>query len=1092
MAAAGSAGTLCCLAPGPGEEVACQAVLSAEACGELAASTFGRGAPLVEEALADGSFQPTWLGFYHVYVQLPFCVLVVACITLLALAPIYQGLNRCQAFRRFVLDRIGCLEHPVPRRGFAMSVLHSIQLLASFFDLGMFVCCTYLRGAVPFAPHLEKNIGYWFFFYAAVQALRQEFHPRLLLGLPRLVDVVTLPAQICFRERRHASLGWVTLGFLRSISALEAHYQLDKLGIQLFTQDQVTSRIIRMMLRLLTLVVNFASLILVFEVLGEIPFFSNETFTTSMGDISFFTLVYWAVETMTTVGYGDFAPKTIVTRFVTTVFMIAGIALFTVELNRVYDAIMKRNKSGGSYQRTKNRDLVVLLGGSVRFCDLQIIEPFAQELFNSSWKSDWPDLVMMTSLSESTEKLKSWISAKLPFNAQEHITVLVGSPFSRSDLKRCCCDSASMVFFLSDTSGTLEPLLEDRENILRALSLKNAYPKTPLRLLLLTCEAKDVAVNLGIRPERCVSINEFCCGLQWLSCSGAGWNTLLTNLMHGNKPSRVPRELAEFEPWLNDYVQGLGQQIYGFVISSKLASLSFREVAAQAYETLGVCVIAAQISGQIELAPLNRLDPLGPETVVYAIANDEASLLPLKDHSVDWREVFLKSRFQMFAVREAMTGQPAMNVGRLQKEGFLTFGSVLNEAPKDIRRKSRRRSAALEGLGLCEPLLEESTDASAARSSQASASRGSPTSSQRSWRRQQTSLHLDDEHVTRDEMKELEERTAEFRSAAREQPFALMLNLSESWDALATIIELDSREWLPASMPIVILSAHMPPKNTLEDLKARKGNHLAVVIGSPSKFQDLLFSGVKECSLIFSLGQVSGNRKIIAEMLDADVLMLHRMLMRVGVADKQVLLVFNHYDNMRLLPSFWSHEVEYQDEKKDEEYTEKLRSHPFFFDPYYASGQLLFPNVLGHFLANAYRTPGIVELGLRLFGPLEASSGGESVGSLAWQVAPEEAHCGLSYGALRARLLDGDGGRRAPALLVGILRRFDRSEADSKGYVWTNPREDVEVRSTDMLFALASDDFAREAHQEARLSPFWVDASRSRMGSSSVSGPDAA
>jgi hypothetical protein len=51
----------------------------------------------------------------------------------------------------------------------------------------------------------------------------------------------------------------------------------------------------------------------------------------STGTLSFFTVCYFTFVTISTVGYGDFAPKTIMGRLWVMVMILGGVAFFSME-----------------------------------------------------------------------------------------------------------------------------------------------------------------------------------------------------------------------------------------------------------------------------------------------------------------------------------------------------------------------------------------------------------------------------------------------------------------------------------------------------------------------------------------------------------------------------------------------------------------------------------------------------------------------------------------------------------------------------------------------------------------------------------------
>ena len=60
--------------------------------------------------------------------------------------------------------------------------------------------------------------------------------------------------------------------------------------------------------------------------------------------------MYWAVVTMTTVGYGDIAPQTVLGQFVASALMIAGYAIIAVPTGIVTAELSQASRRGLNWQ----------------------------------------------------------------------------------------------------------------------------------------------------------------------------------------------------------------------------------------------------------------------------------------------------------------------------------------------------------------------------------------------------------------------------------------------------------------------------------------------------------------------------------------------------------------------------------------------------------------------------------------------------------------------------------------------------------------------------------------------------------------------
>merc|ERR1719221_723624 len=130
------------------------------------------------------------------------------------------------------------------------------------------------------------------------------------------------------------------------------------------------------------------------------------------------------------------------------------------------------------------------------------------------------------------ENVQDHFKSRLVSNSPlDLITFLVGSPLVIEDLERSQCGTAHMVFILPDTSGNEATATEDKSNIMSALSLRNVFPDTGFRLMLLDGNSRTQALDAGVRAHRCFSVDEFRGAMLWESCRCPGWSTLLSNLL---------------------------------------------------------------------------------------------------------------------------------------------------------------------------------------------------------------------------------------------------------------------------------------------------------------------------------------------------------------------------------------------------------------------------------------------------------------------------------------------------------------------------------------------------------------------------------
>jgi hypothetical protein len=76
--------------------------------------------------------------------------------------------------------------------------------------------------------------------------------------------------------------------------------------------SELRVRLIQAVLRLGALVFCFSGTMLIVEFLGDIEAFADKFLDAEMGAISFHQMCYYTLVTISTIGYGDFSPHTLI------------------------------------------------------------------------------------------------------------------------------------------------------------------------------------------------------------------------------------------------------------------------------------------------------------------------------------------------------------------------------------------------------------------------------------------------------------------------------------------------------------------------------------------------------------------------------------------------------------------------------------------------------------------------------------------------------------------------------------------------------------------------------------------------------------
>jgi len=616
-----------------------------------------------------------------------------------------------------------------------------------------------------------------------------------------------------------------------------------------------------------------------------------------------------------------------------------------------------------------------------------------------------------------------------------------------------------MVFVISDTSGKKDEASEDKANLLRGIKLQGSFPEVPLMLMLLQHESREIARSVGLPANISCAMADIKNKFFWQSCRCKGWNTLLGNLMQTLDDDEIKQlEGEERSEWLHEYLQGMGNELYGFLPKKELHGRRVADLTRQAFQRSGVCIVAAQVDGKILPAPLKRR--IGPDTVLFALAQNAEDFAEWEQEGQDWEAVFSRS------------GRVAYD----QLVGGVLSGrdKPLSLAHVEATPPGKNGISARGGDG------NQVATAAAARHDYGS--------------------FAPPEEARLVEL--MEQKAKNIIDNAEMAPFVVLVDQSQDWQSLVPFLLQSRAAYMPYEMPIIVLSSVMPPPSIVARLAFESDPGFACIRGCVHLAHDLRRAGVEECSTIVCLGSdsLAGASADCAEMemaamLDAETVMLHRILQSI-VLDKAVMILeFKRIQNMRLLSqsrqskkdalpeaprssSSWFCWPRPGDLNPCKQITSSAhRSHPqhqstsFLIDPRVAAGEIFSGHFLGAMLARAFYAPGIVQVMDALMGGTEDYSDDFM---LPWQVRLAEEDVGTTYGDLFAKFVEHP---RHCLLPIGLLRAFDVQ--GQKPYVWTNPVASTVLRSTDLLYVLADSNFGK-AENTRPLLPLAGDRERTR------------
>ncbi|KAG6543506.1 hypothetical protein Mapa_015000 [Marchantia paleacea] len=209
------------------------------------------------------------------------------------------------------------------------------------------------------------------------------------------------------------------------------------------------------------------------------------------GCITFWEALYFLIVTVSTVGYGDITPKTVLGQLVTIVTIVAALTILPLQIGRI-TSLAYRRPYGGSYSARKivgSRFLII--SGSI---SVQSIRNFLAEFYNPIRSEDlhaYPLRVIILAPFSPTFELKQVLSLY-----DDLVEFIEGSPVRQSDLERVRADKAMAFFLLADRDSPVVEILHATFNsTLFAIDTLVLYKGKAVRKVLLN------ARGYRIRPD---------------------------------------------------------------------------------------------------------------------------------------------------------------------------------------------------------------------------------------------------------------------------------------------------------------------------------------------------------------------------------------------------------------------------------------------------------------------------------------------------------------------------------------------------------------------------------------------------------------
>ena len=932
--------------------------------------------------------------------------------------------------------------------------LHLVDLFLSLLTVLFWIVKSYKR-------HIDKAfIGAEFLFaifFAAfylVRLLRARLRPWAAFSPAALANIVTfVPLFLQATTLRT----WLNFSYGRSLCALWAFEALEAAGAVDNLSD-VRRRLVLFVLRFVALVISFAGTMYVFEVLGDPGGISDSFVQADMGEISVYQMCYFVFITVSTVGYGDFTPRTVLGRAFTVLIILSGVAFFSVETSELL-ALSSSEASGKGRFHPKRRQSghVLVMGGALgqQAGPTGTLADFLRELCTPRPGVSPPEVVLLVP-GEPSEALRALLRASW---AKPHVTLLVASPLEARDLSRCRADSAAAAFVLAELAcPEADRSREDEAAVLAAAALHRAHPSLRLRLLLCEQRALLLAAQAGLPGGGCVTAADVAPRLVGLAARMSGAATLVANLLRTAPSPRAgmpggPRggirgggAAAAHSAWVGEYSHGAGRGVFGATLGPWAQDQSFHAAAAALYASHGVTLLAVQRRGRVVLAPApgQQGGLLVAGDVAFVVAHDAATVAHAlqSPRGTDWRALFHGRREEAARVEEARSRE---------------------------LRVHRRTAALAQAL---EQAQQQAPEAAAPTHPQPQQQQPQRVDASQAATAAYLPLHF----RTRVALSARQRSLAHVTAAGGHTVLVLLSSSDDAWADAEQVLHCLRAPHLPCPLPTVVLAPALPPPGWAHVLGG-----CPCVVGLPSQVGALHACGcATSVAVVIMAGEpASGSSPAL---VDRAAVLAATVLERAGLAlwgrDLGVVTELHAPASLAYLPqrmppagdsaasgdaaAFLS-----ESSRQLESAAQRAGSSvPPGLHARFACGRATFRTDVGRLLGAELVTPGLVDLFRAFVDPV--AQGGES--SALWRVplaslAKSGSPAPRTYGALFAACC-------AQGVLPLGLWRMPRGAAELEpphghgappgGYVVTAPPQWLPLRPRDAAFVLASPEWGRQ------------------------------
>lgn len=267
---------------------------------------------------------------------------------------------------------------------------------------------------------------------------------------------------------------YLNFGFLRAFCVYESSRSIGRrLGFPV--ENSGASFAFGLLAKACTLMYILAAGVQMLEVPGDLLQESFQEVWAPLGDWHFFNAFYFVAVTLTTVGYGDFSPVTVLGRVFVIFMIVLGVIVFADTASRIVEQATLGN-GGGSFVKRRNSRHVVVCGKP----ELSDLIRFTSEFYAKNRLSNASAKVVVLVESEPWSKAEWFRNLTRNEFLKKRVVALTGSVRNADDLRRAQVQTADAIFILSTPANSANPVTVDTRNVMDILAIRNLRTDIPI------------------------------------------------------------------------------------------------------------------------------------------------------------------------------------------------------------------------------------------------------------------------------------------------------------------------------------------------------------------------------------------------------------------------------------------------------------------------------------------------------------------------------------------------------------------------------------------------------------------------------------